>query len=461
MGVTADSAPGKWRAAVYASINMPLMMMQAPASIILPSLYVQFAGLDMVVVGMLMTMLRFGDALLDPAIGYLSDRTRGRFGRRRTWIAAGSILSVPAILLAFRPGPETGYIYFTLSYFLLTLGWTLSEIPHTAWLGEITHDYAGRNRLSTYRYIAGMAGTALFPLISFLPWLPSRAITPQVTQLAGIAIIALLAVTVPITLRFIPDPPNTSCARSDDSIRRIFADLWRNRPLRLFLAMQGLTGLASGMVMGLYYFYISSYLRLSEDYTLVMLAVYVLSIIGGVIWLRIGRYVDKHRINAVCSLLVGFTNLLMYVIVPGPHAFAQLIGVFSIAALCTSGAVAAQTSLLADVSDYGTLTAGREHPGNYFALFAFTNKASLAIGSGMGLVIAGLFGFRSTGNNSALGMTGFFLAIVWIPLVLNLLSAAYSWLFPLDRRRQSIIVRRIGRRTSGTARETMYQDTAS
>jgi len=441
----AGTGPGKWRATAYAAVNMPLMMMQAPANIILPSLYIQYAGLDMVVVGMLMTLLRFGDAIMDPAIGYLSDRTGSRYGRRRPWIAAGAILSAPAILLAFQPGPSTGYVYFTLTYFLLTVGWTVAEIPHTAWLSEITHDYGARSRLATYRYIAGMAGTALFPLVSFLPWLPGRAITPEVTGIASIVIILLLLITVPVALRFVPDPPAAANARQREGIMPVLRSLWRNKPLRIFVTMQSLTGLSSGMVTGLYYFYISSYLGLSEDYTLVMLAVYVLSIIGGVSWLRIGRHLDKHRVNAICSVLVAGTNLMMYLIAPGPQAFAQLIGIFSVAALCTSGAIAAQTALLADVSDYGTWQSGNENSGNYFAILAFISKASLAIGSGLGLIIAGLFGFRAEGGNSSIGMAGFFLAIIWIPLALNLLSAVCSWFFPLDRHRQSIIVRRIRR----------------
>lgn len=445
MRVGAGEADGR-KAVSYALVNLPLQMIQGPASIILPSLYVQYAGLDMVVIGILMTLLRLGDAVMDPAIGYLSDRTHLRFGRRRTWVALGTALCVPAVLLVFRPGPATGYVYFTASYLLLTLAWTMVEIPHTAWLGEISHDYGARNRLSTYRYIAGMAGTALFPLISFLPWLPSRAVTPEVTQLAAFVAILLLGIAVPAALWLVPDPPVAATDARSHGIHRVVRDLWANRPLRVFIAMQSLAGLSSGMVTGLYYFYVSVYLGLSRDYTSVMLAVYTLSIVGSALWLRIGRVVDKHRIIALCSLSTALTNLLMYVIAPGPDAFTLLLVMFSVAAIATSGAVAAQIALLADVADYGVLRSGREHPGNYFALFAFVGKAALAFGSGAGLIVAGLFGFRAEGGNGPLAMTGFFVAIIWIPLALNLLAAILSWFFPLDRRRQTIITRRIARR---------------
>jgi Na+/melibiose symporter-like transporter len=433
----------RWRELAYAGVNIPFTMMQTPAFIILPSLYVQYSGLSMVTVGFILTALRVADAIIDPGIGFLSDRTRSRFGRRKPFIVLGGLIGAPAVLLAYHPSATTGYVYFALSYLFLTLGWTLSEIPHTAWLSEITRNYSDRNRLATYRYIAGMVGTALFPLISFLPWLPSRAITPQVTGLAGWVIFFLTMLTVPLALFCVPQTQGDTSRTPATSVKRLVKDLLANRPLHLFLAMQTLTGVSSGMVSGLYFFYISNYLRLSEDYSLVMLAVYGLSIAGGAMWLWLGRIIDKHRVNAICSLLVAVTNLMMVLIAPGPRAFELLIGVFSIAALCTSGAIAAQTSLLADVCDFGTLRSGRDHAGNYFAAFSFINKSSLAIGSGLGMIVAGVFGFRPTGNNGAHALTGFFLAIVWIPLALNLLSAAVSWFFPLDRRRQGIVSRRL------------------
>jgi Na+/melibiose symporter-like transporter len=160
----------------------------------------------------------------------------------------------------------------------------------------------------------------------------------------------------------------------------------------------------------------------------------------------LGRFIDKHRVNALCSLLVAATNLSMFLITPGPQAFALLIGVFSIAALGTSGATAAQTALLADVADYGHLRSGGDYPGNYFAMFSFINKSCLAMGSGLALMIAGWFGFHATGINSQRAIMGFFLAIIWIPLGLNLLSAAISWFFPLNRQRQGVIARGLARK---------------
>jgi Na+/melibiose symporter-like transporter len=289
-----------------------------------------------------------------------------------------------------------------------------------------------------------MVGTALFPLISFLPWLPSRAITPQVTAIGGWLILVLTALSVPLALWLVPDRAETA-APAPVSPWKVARTLWANRPLRLFVAMQGLTQISSGMVSGLYYFYISAYLQLSEDYSLVMLAVYALSVLGGLGWMGLGRIIDKHRVNALCSLLVAATNLAMFLIAPGPNAFALLIGVFSIAALGTSGATAAQTALLADVADYGHLRSGHDYPGNYFAVFSFINKSCLAVGSGLALMVAGWFGFQPSGINNHLAIMGFFLAIIWIPLALNLLSAAIAWFFPLDRRRQGMIAKGLAR----------------
>lgn len=455
----AAAGEGRWRDWLYASVNVPFAMMQTPAFIILPSLYAQYAGLDLVLIGTILMALRLLDAVLDPAIGFLSDRTPGRYGRRKPWILAGAVVAGPAIVLAFQPSAQTGYVYFGVSFFFMTLGWTLSEIPHTAWLSELRGGYHERSRLATYRFNAGMAGTALVPLLALLPGLPGPAMTPAVTGLAGWLILVLMLATVPAALRWLPDPPLPlplvpGVAAPPPGVRQVARGLWANRPLRLFAAMQAMTGLSSGMVSGLYYFYLNNYLGLSRSYSYVMLAVYLLSIVGGAVWLRIGKVVDKHRVNAICSVLVAATNLAMFLIVPGPHAFAVLLGVFAVAAVGVAGATAAQTALLADVIDYGALQQRRRNlvdapasgnAGNYYAVFSFVNKAALAAGSGMSFIIAGLFGFSATQANGGMAMAGFFLAIIWIPLALNLLSAWCAWQFPLTRPHHAAIVRRLQR----------------
>ncbi|MFT4076087.1 MAG: MFS transporter [Asticcacaulis sp.] len=419
---------------IYAAVNIPFMIMQAPAFMILPALYVKHAGLELVLVGTILTVLRVLDAVLDPVIGFLSDRTRSRLGRRKPWILVGAVLGGVGTLAAFQPQYSTGYVYFTIAFFLMTLGWTLQEIAHSAWLSELSEDPQERHSLSTWRYNAGMLATALVPLIPLTGLFKTTEMTPQVMSVAAWLVVIFLFLTIPPMFLLPNGNTHTETVRKVPA-KIVFRDMFRNRPFLLFVAIFTTQGLASGMVSGLYYFYLDNYLHVSDRYSYVMLAVYALFVVGAGAWLWLARWIDKHIIIGICTLLVAATNIVMYLIVPGPQAFWQLLGAFSVSAIATAGAMAAQNAMLSDIVDFGTLESGENHSGNYFAALTFINKFNLAAGSGIAFVIAGLFGFSAKGTNGPLAMTGFFVAIIWIPFALNVVSGLLCWRYPLNRKR--------------------------
>ncbi|MCD7097917.1 MFS transporter [Stenotrophomonas sp. MMGLT7] len=448
----------------YAAAYVPFAVMHAPAFMVLPALYVQHAGLSLVGVGLTLTVLRVLDAAIDPVVGLLSDNTRSRLGRRKPWILLGAVVGGLATLAAFQPGPQTGYAYFAIAYFFMTLGWTFAEIPHPAWINEITRDERERHRLATWRYNAEMMGTALFPAIALLPFFATSEMTPEVTRMAAWMVVALLLLTLPPLLRWVPDSPVSARPRATRG--RIVRDAWRalagNRALRSYALLSATTWLSQGMVSGLYFFYLNQYLHIGDRYSYVMLAVYALQLLGASWWLRMGTRLEKHRIVAICTLLTAATNVSMYLIAPGPHAFAALLVVFSVAAIGVAGATSAQVAMLADVVDFGRLRSHGEHAGNYFAVRSFLNKFCLAVGAGAGFVIAGWFGFDpKRESNDTAALQGFFVAIVWIPCALNLLSAWMAWRFPLGRHQVGLIQARLSRRSNGAGADRPGADAAA
>jgi GPH family glycoside/pentoside/hexuronide:cation symporter len=98
-----------------------------------------------------MMLIRLLNVLLDPLIDTLSDRTSSRWGRRKPWFLAGALIVLPAAWALFAIPPHAGMIYFSVSMGFAYIGWSMVEIPHTAWLGELSQDDAGRSALSRWR----------------------------------------------------------------------------------------------------------------------------------------------------------------------------------------------------------------------------------------------------------------------------------------------------------------------
>ena len=433
------------RRLAYAGVYVPFSILHAPALAVLPALYAKYAHLHLVFIGLVLALARIVDCVIDPVIGYASDRTRSRYGRRKPWIVGGGVVCAVAAYFLFRPSAATGAVYFAGWYFILYLGWTLAEIPHTAWINEISSEYDERSRLAAYRATAGFAGMLLFQLCVFMPWFPTTEITPAVTAFASWVVIGLMPVTIAWALRSVPDKGGPVADRS--SILAVLREVKGNRPFWIFIVSSACSGMASGMVGALFFFYLQDYLGIGNKFAHIQIVALVTGIVGIGCWLRVMLRIGKHRALSICCLATLFTLLGMAFVRPGPNAFPIIFTLFAFSAFSSAGFETAGWSMMADIVDYGTLKTGERRAGNYYAVMSFVAKVSLAAGGGIALIIAGLFGFSAEHANGPAAMRGFFLAFIVIPMVLNGVASLCAYRFPLDSRRQAIVRRRIqGRR---------------
>ena len=98
---------GSPRLIAYAMPAFFLAVVGIPVYVYIPKFYTDVVGIDIAVLGYLLFSVRIFDAVTDPAIGQISDRTRSRFGRRRPYIAAGSVLVAAAMYALFHPPQGT------------------------------------------------------------------------------------------------------------------------------------------------------------------------------------------------------------------------------------------------------------------------------------------------------------------------------------------------------------------
>ena len=153
----------------YALPAFALAVVGIPVYVYIPKFYSDVVGINIAVMGYIMFSVRLFDALTDPAIGYLSDRTRSRYGRRIPYIAAGSIFIAAAMFLLFVPPESTRLIetiWFGVSIYLLFLFWTAVVVPFESLGPEITFDYNERTSLFGLRdgfLIAGTLAAASSP----------------------------------------------------------------------------------------------------------------------------------------------------------------------------------------------------------------------------------------------------------------------------------------------------------
>ena len=147
--------------------------------------FTDVAGLSPQAAGSIILINKLWDAVNDPAVGWLSDHTVTRWGRRRPWLLWGAIpFGVMFFLLWWVPPLDsTGkYIYYTIVALLLDTFFTVINVPYTALTAELTHDYDERTSLNSYRFafsvLAGRSSAWCCIRSSWILLTPYNSVTP-------------------------------------------------------------------------------------------------------------------------------------------------------------------------------------------------------------------------------------------------------------------------------------------
>lgn len=138
--------------------------------------YSQVLGMDAGVVGLVLLMALLIDAVVDPIIGYLSDRTYTRWGRRLPWLYLAPVpLAFAWVLLWSPPGGEAPGTLGLLGL-MVTVRVLLSacEVPSVALVPELTSDYDERTALFRYRYLSGWLGGILMMVLTYTVFMPGE-----------------------------------------------------------------------------------------------------------------------------------------------------------------------------------------------------------------------------------------------------------------------------------------------
>ena len=169
-----DTAGNKvpfFRKLTYSLPAFSLAVVGIPVYVYLPKFYTDVVGIDIAGLGYILLSVRIFDALTDPAIGYISDRTHTRFGRRRPYIALGAVCVALTMIFLFNPpeaSPTFEMVWFTGFIYALFLFWTVVVVPYESLGPEITFDYNDRTSLFAMRdgfLIAGTLAAASSPAL--------------------------------------------------------------------------------------------------------------------------------------------------------------------------------------------------------------------------------------------------------------------------------------------------------
>ena len=417
----------------YAAPALPLALLGLPLNVHLPNFWADTMGLGLGTVGLVLTLVRLMDVVVDPAIGRISDRLRTRIGRRRPPILLALPLGVLGGAALFFPPSGAGAAWLFGAYALLTFAWSLIALPWQAWGAELSDDYAERTRIVAWRETGTLLGIVLSAVLPAALHLVDAATVLHVLAAlcAGLTLPAVAALLI-----LVPETPARSVAGSP-GLRESLRTAWANRPFRHLLAAWSVNGIANGLPAALFLLLCRQVLQAPEAAGPLLLAYFLAGILSVPLWSWIARRIGKHR--AWCAAMLWTCAFFLPVLWLGPG---DTLG-FLIICLATGAGLGADLALppamQADVIDLDTLNHGEARAGLFFAAWTMAQKAGNAVSVGLALGVLDLIGFDASGENDRFHLRALAVLYCLVPVILKLAAIALVWRFPIDAPEQQRI----------------------
>ncbi len=424
------------------------------------------AGLRADLAGAVLLIGKIWDGVNDPLIGWLSDHTRTRWGRRLPWIVLSAI---PFALFFWLQWIVPGFVstenqlglfaYYALVSLVFNTFYTGLTLPHNALTPEFSRDYDERSRITASRMAFSLGGSVgglvlsvvVFKLLASAP--PAQQYATLGAAISLVAVLALAVCLAGIWRTALARDPSLSATPPPPAPRVGLAEQWRiltgNRPYLIVCGIYLFSWLAMQFTASILPFYVASWMGLpAVQFQLLALTVQVtaLALIPAWAWLSVRAGKKAVYFAGMSFWLVAQAGL--FFVQPGQVALMYSLGF--VAGFGISVCYLIPNAMLPDTMEYDELRTGQRREGIFYGFFVFLQKTSLALGTfvvGQALAAAGYLsstGETVTQPDSAL--TAIRLAIGPLPALALLIGIALTAIYPITRARHAEILRELAAR---------------
>jgi GPH family glycoside/pentoside/hexuronide:cation symporter len=399
---------------------------------------------------------RSWDYVNDPLVGYVSDRTRTRWGRRRPFLLFGFLpFALGFTLLWWRPPLESQLalgIYYAVAYILYEAAATFVYMPYFALTPELTLDYDERTSLTSYR----MFFSILASLVAFtLPLLIVGGFEPgnagRVLIMGGTF---GLASALPLLLTFAGTRERQVYQQLEqpglvDSLRAAV----KNRPFVLSMAMFLLTWVAVKLLESTLLYFVKYCIERESQSDLIMFVIFAVAILALPLWNSASRRWNKRWAYV---LGVAFWAVVQIAIVTlNPATSLTLILVMcALAGIGVSAAHVIPFAIIPDAIEWDELQTGERHEGMFFGLVTLMQKIATSLALPLALLLLDATGYVANATEQpASALLGIRVLAGPIPAVLLCAGILFVMLYPLDRQGHAEVRRALEERHAAQLKE--------
>ncbi|MCC2616601.1 glycoside-pentoside-hexuronide (GPH):cation symporter [Aestuariibacter halophilus] len=396
--------------------------------------YTDIFGLSPAVVGTMFLVVRIFDAVTDPLMGALADRTRTRHGAYRPYLLWLAVPFGICSVLAFTTpdlSPDGKVLYAYATYALLMLAYTAINIPYSALGGVLSPDPDERVAIQGYRFVFGMSGGLIVSMLtlSLVDYFGNGdaaygyQMTMVVMSIMGVAM--FLACFAGTKERVKP-----STATQSSFVEQAKA-MWQNDQWRVLCVVAIL--LLTGMVLktSLAIFYIKYYLQRPDLVTTIITIGMLGNILGCALAHPLSQRMCKVRAYQMLQVFAAVLTAASYW-VAGDQLYLA-VGLYFLWCFSIQMATPLLWAKIADTVDYGHYKTGVRLTGVTYSSVVFFIKFGLALGGALGGWLLGVYGYVAEQAQSQETLQGLLLSFSVYPALASIGVALCMCFYRLKR----------------------------
>jgi GPH family glycoside/pentoside/hexuronide:cation symporter len=380
--------------------------------------------------GVILLVSRFWDAFADLFVGYLSDQTKSRWGKRRPYLLFGAIpMGLFFFLFWLTPplSPELRVVYYMALMVLTWTAYSVVNVPWSAMVPDITRDYQERSKIVGAQRFFSMIGLLIVGALT-RPIADSFS-SPQ----AGWANMAMIYGIIMIVFALIPFFAVRERFASEVKkydFKDVFQLIGKNTPfliLCLVVVCVFFVFTISGIMMNYYFEYCLKNVSLISIAFLVGCGLGMFMI---PLWILVSNKIGKKLAYILAIATYGSSYGALYFVYPSDLTL--LIPLSVTFAIGFSGAGVGMGALLPDTVEYGEWKTGVRNEGLQYGLYTFILKLATslaAIIAGVGLQISGYVANVEQTEGSLMGIR---VLISIVPFVISVIGVIILLFYPIN-----------------------------
>lgn len=415
MKTSAPSAVTSSGVFTYGALAFPLAFAGIPIYLHAPDFYADEFGASLATLGATLLLLRIVDAVQDPLIGRYSDRFNEW---RLVTILVGVCMLAAGFWMIFHPLTSMLVLWFAISVFVCTTGFSIVSINFQA-LGGLWHaDKDERTKITTWREGIGLVGLLAAAIAPTL--LGNSEDAKAAFHDLSIMYFPILAASVWLFFRWMANAKFDAPTEKSGRIGRlpIFDSRWR----RHFFGIYFLNSLGSAIPAVMVIFFVRDRLQAEAELGIFLLLYFLSGALFMPLWQHLSRVVGKYRCWVFSILLAVASFCAVAMLGPGDRELYAIICILSGAALGAD--LALPPSLLADhiVSESDQAVAS-----GYFSIMTFLSKTALALATGITLPVLGALGYQPGSPTSPEMAQYLSISYGVVPSMIKLVVVIWIW----------------------------------